>query len=71
MTKEEFINEAAKVFGEQYDYSNVNGDAIEHDTKVAIKCKKHGLLFWETPHEHLHGFIHCEECYKDKIRGTN
>jgi hypothetical protein len=56
---QEFINDAIKIHGDKYDYSNVN--YINNSTKVAINCKKHGE-FLQTPHIHLNG-SGCSICY--------
>ncbi len=49
-TKEEFIQEARKVWGDQYDYSQV--DYINSKTKVLIRCIKHDEIFPQTPFAH-------------------
>ncbi len=49
-TKEEFIQEARKVWGDQYDYSQV--DYINSKTKVLIRCIKHDENFPQTPFAH-------------------
>ncbi|AYV76591.1 MAG: hypothetical protein Terrestrivirus9_28 [Terrestrivirus sp.] len=49
-TNGEFINDAKKIHGDMYDYSNVN--YIDVETKVEIICKKHGS-FCQQPKHHL------------------
>ena len=57
-TTEEWIEEAKKVHGDKYDYSNViYKGAFE---KVCIICKEHGE-FWPQPSNHLRG-IRCPLC---------
>ena len=46
-TKEEFIQDARKVWGNQYDYSQV--DYVNSKTKVLIRCIKHDETFPQTP----------------------
>ena len=57
-TLEQFIDEARKVHGGKYDYSNVKYDNTS--TKVCIICKEHGE-FWQTPEKHLSG-CGCPKC---------
>lgn len=59
---ETFINKAIEVHGEKYDYSNVN--YIGKESKVGIKCRKHGI-FDQTPHNHLAG-NGCPICKESK-----
>lgn len=51
-TKEQFIEDAIKVHGNKYDYSNVVYK--NNSTKVCIICPKHGE-FWQNPDKHLAG----------------
>jgi len=62
---DEFIEEAKKIHGNKYDYSNVN--YINANTKVCIICHEkyedgteHGE-FWQTPANHLIG-KGCRKC---------
>ncbi len=57
-TLEQFIDEARKVHGDKYDYSNVKYDNTS--TKVCIICKEHGE-FWQAPYSHLNGHG-CPKC---------
>jgi len=59
----EFITKATKLHENKYDYSKV--DYVNAQTKVVIKCKKHGE-FKQTPNSHLHG----KGCDKCKNEGT-
>ena len=57
-TTEEFIADAIKVHGDEYDYSKVN--YVNNNTKVEIICKEHGS-FWVLPRIHLMG-CKCGKC---------
>lgn len=57
-TTDEFIEDAHKVHGNKYDYSNVK--YIHKDVKVLINCYIHGI-FEQCPHNHLHG-AGCPKC---------
>lgn len=57
-TTEEFIEDAIKVHGDEYDYSKVN--YVNNNTKVEIICKEHGS-FWVLPRIHLTG-CKCGKC---------
>lgn len=71
MTKSEFIEKSREIYGDSYDYSQIDNRWVDDvDVMLPILCRKHGL-FWETPYEHLHGYVHCPECYNEEIRGTN
>lgn len=61
---EDFINEARKVHGDEYDYSKV--DYVNTNTKVEIICREHGS-FWQTPKNHTARKQGCPECAKAKI----
>ena len=56
---EEFIKRAKQKHGNKYDYSLVN--YINKDTKVVIKCPKHGE-FKQTPHSHGYHGSGCPIC---------
>ncbi len=49
-TRQEFIEDARKVWGNQYDYSQV--DYVNSKTKVLIRCIKHDETFLQTPYAH-------------------
>ena len=59
ITKEEFITKAYEVWGDKYDYSEV--EYINSKKKVSITCSKHGI-FLQTPGSHLSG-NGCPKCY--------
>ena len=52
-TKEEFLDKSASIHFDKYDYSMV--EYIGSSEKVYILCKKHKLLFSQTPNSHLRG----------------
>ena len=58
-TIEQFIEEARKVHGDKYDYSNV--EYVNNYTKVCIICPEHGE-FWQTPHNHIGQKNGCPKC---------
>lgn len=57
-TKEQFIADAKKLFGDYYDYSLV--DYVNNNTKVKIICPVHGV-FEQVPRNHTSG-IGCWKC---------
>ena len=57
-TTENFINEAVKIHGDQYDYSRVQ--YVDIYSHVKIVCNSHGE-FIQTPKNHLRG-CGCSEC---------
>lgn len=59
-TKDMFLDKATKVFGDKFDYSNV--EYIGSKLKVEIRCKEHGIVFRQTPMSHLHGNVGCKKC---------
>jgi len=63
MTKEEFIEKANAVHGDTYDYSLV--EYKNNKTKVAIKCKECGTIFYQKPNNHLQG-SGCPNCARKK-----
>jgi hypothetical protein len=58
-TKNEFIEKARKVHGDEYDYSKVK--YVNSHTKIKIICEKHGV-FLQTPDSHLNG-QRCQYCH--------
>lgn len=58
-TTEEFIQQAKKVHGNKYDYSEVY--YINSSTKVKIKCNECGYVFYQLPPKHLRG-QGCPKC---------
>lgn len=61
-TKEEFIEQAKRIHGEKYDYSEV--EYIDGQTKVCIICPKHGE-FWQRPCDHINQKQGCPKCVKN------
>jgi len=57
--KTRFITEAIIVHGGLYQYDDV--DYINFKTKVAIRCRKHGL-FQQLPGHHIHFANGCPQC---------
>ena len=63
----DFIEQARRVHGNQYDYSKVH--YINGESKVIIICPKHGE-FQQKPANHLHG-SGCPICGQERIRQQN
>ena len=63
-TTEQFIEEARKVHGDKYDYSNSVYEG--KDIKLKIICRKHGE-FWQTPANHIRGKQGCPKCKYEKL----
>lgn len=63
LSLEDFITQAKKIHGDNYDYSN--SDYIQSDKKIKIKCNKCNHIFWQKPWSHLqkHG---CPNCCSSK-----
>ena len=59
-TTEEFIEEAKRVHGDLYDYSETEYGR-NNRTPVKIICKKHGA-FWQTPVHHINCKCGCPLC---------
>ena len=58
-TQEEFIEDAKRVHGDKYDYSEIKYTRSE--TKVKIYCKACEEYFYQTPNNHLAG-KGCKKC---------
>ena len=54
-TLQEFIDQAKRVHGEKFDYSEV--EYINTHTPVKIRCKQCGLVFQQEPSSHLLGVV--------------
>ena len=67
-TIEEFIDRAKQMHGESYDYSLVEYENT--DKKVNIICKKHNIIFSQSPYGHLTG-SGCPECRYEKTAKSN
>ena len=65
--KQKFIEKATKIFGNKYDYSQV--EYISERTKVKIICPIHGE-FWQTPQTHLLS-EGCQKCRREKVNSQN
>jgi hypothetical protein len=53
LTIREFVDRSIIIHNNRYDYSLVN--YVNSYSKVKIKCKKHNIIFDQTPVGHLHG----------------
>lgn len=64
-SREFFIEHAKQIYGDHYDYSQM--DYVDTNTKVKIICPKHGE-FWQKPKNHLrgHGCFKCSGLYKTR-----
>lgn len=69
MTKEEFVERAREVHGDNYDYSKVDMDNRDDKGRVYIICKKCGNGFWQRPDKHLDG-NGCMDCYVRENNGA-
>lgn len=58
-TKEEFISKAKAIFGDQYNYDEV--EYVNNKTKVKVICPKHGA-FWAVPNNHIANHSGCPKC---------
>lgn len=66
-TTEEFVQQAKRVHGDRYNYSQVQYQASY--TKVSIECKEHGL-FEQQPGHHISG-SGCPTCGSKKAGESN
>jgi len=55
----EFIEKAKEIYGDIYDYSNIDYQNV--DTNIEILCKKHGN-FYKTPYHHINRNQGCPKC---------
>ncbi len=60
---EKFIENAKKIHGNQYDYSEAEYKGYK--TKIKIKCLIHGYFF-QTPNSHISCKKGCSKCKKEK-----
>jgi len=58
ITKEEFIEEGKKIYGEQFDYKYIIENKLENYSTVPIVCNKHGLFYTS-----VYGFLNNETCF--------
>lgn len=63
ITKADFIKKSIEVFGDVYDYSNV--EYINTTTKVEVFCRKHGPFF-TVPYLHYAKKTGCMKCFWDR-----
>ena len=61
---EKFIEDAIRVHGDKYDYSQTV--YLGAKKKVAIRCKKHNMVFWQKPNAHLNG-NGCPICAQSRV----
>ena len=61
---EKFIQKAKELYGDKYDYSEV--DYVGSQTKVKIKCPEHGY-FWKKPTNFLLGH-NCPQCGEEVMK---
>lgn len=59
LTTEQFIENARRVHGDRYDYSEVV--YVNNSKKVKIKCKHHGY-FYQKPNGHVDSQMGCSVC---------
>ena len=62
-TKEKFTTRAIEVHGDKYDYSLI--EYVNNNTKICIKCRQCGNVFWQAPNNHLAG-QGCSSCASSK-----
>jgi Zn finger protein HypA/HybF involved in hydrogenase expression len=62
-TTTQFVEEAQRVHGEKFDYSEV--EYANTHTPVKIKCRQCGVVFMQEPASHLAG-CGCPKCSKKK-----
>jgi len=63
-SKEQFIVDAKKIHGDEYDYNLV--DYVNGGTKVKIICREHGE-FLQTPNNHIYHSNNCPKCTETKL----
>lgn len=68
MTFDEFKEEAVRVHGKKYSYDTTK--FVNKSKKVQIKCNTCGLLFEQTPKNHLRG-QGCPACGKEYARNVH
>ena len=66
-TTEDFINDARKVHGNEYDYSKAK--YLDATTPVCIICPKHGE-FWQTPNAHINSGNCCPKCSSSRLENS-
>ena len=67
-TKEMFLTKANNLYGNRFDYSNL--DYIDSETEVSILCLEHQTEFIQKPKNHLRS-VGCKQCsYSKRFDGT-
>jgi len=66
-TKEEFLIDAVKIYGNKYNYDKVN--YINAHTNVIVTCPEHGD-FLVSPTRHTHGDGRCSACRGRFVKDT-
>lgn len=69
-TKNAFLEEAIKIHGNIYDYSQIPKH-LYSQPKIIIYCKKHDCKFEQTISKHLSGQTGCKQCSKEKKKKQN
>jgi len=62
-SQEQFIEDCKRVWGEEYDYSQVR--YINSRTPITVICEKHGP-FTVLPYKHIHRHFGCKLCGEEK-----
>lgn len=63
LSQGEILQRFHKVHGDAFDYTNVRYQGF--DTNVEIRCKKHDIVFLQTPARHIKG-CGCHLCASEK-----
>lgn len=63
-TQEDFIAKAKQKHGDKYDYSE--SVYVGCNDKVAIRCRKHNMIFWQKASAHLYGYG-CPTCAQSHL----
>lgn len=65
--KEKFVEEARKIYGDKYDYSE--SIYVDTYTPLKVKCKEHDEFFYVTPSNHIHEKQGCPICSHSISKG--
>lgn len=63
-----FIDRAVEVWGDKYDYSQVQ--YVNSRTRVKIYCRKHNFAFYQTPKAHFTAKHNCCPLCVKEVMGT-
>lgn len=66
-TPEKFVSRAKEIHGDKYEYDEV--DYINSQTKVKIRCKRHGI-FEQKPNCHVNQKQGCRKCFIENSRSN-